>query len=94
MFSQPMRSRRFAPLFWRQFLSAFNGNFVRQMLAMLILFRWGRSIRGRTTFISILTGESTSPKMGGGVSVAAELGPVKFRPRSSEKSELKHGSCI
>src|SRR5271169_3360566 len=37
-----MTSRRFAPLFWCQFFSAFNDNFVRNMLAMLILFRFGR----------------------------------------------------
>jgi acyl-[acyl-carrier-protein]-phospholipid O-acyltransferase / long-chain-fatty-acid--[acyl-carrier-protein] ligase len=36
-----MMSRRFAPLFWCQFFSAFNDNFVRNMLAMLILFRFG-----------------------------------------------------
>jgi acyl-[acyl-carrier-protein]-phospholipid O-acyltransferase / long-chain-fatty-acid--[acyl-carrier-protein] ligase len=36
-----MTSRRFAPLFWCQFFSAFNDNFVRNMLAMLILFRFG-----------------------------------------------------
>jgi acyl-[acyl-carrier-protein]-phospholipid O-acyltransferase/long-chain-fatty-acid--[acyl-carrier-protein] ligase len=36
-----MRSRRFAPLFWCQFLSAFNDNFVRQMLVMMLLFRFG-----------------------------------------------------
>ena len=41
MFSQLMTARRFAPLFWCQFLSAFNDNFVRQMLAMMILFRLG-----------------------------------------------------
>ena len=36
-----MGARRFAPLFWCQFLSAFNDNFVRQMLALLILFQFG-----------------------------------------------------
>ena len=41
MFRTLMTSRRFAPLFWCQFLSAFNDNFVRNMLAMLILFRFG-----------------------------------------------------
>ncbi|HZZ59667.1 MAG TPA: acyl-[ACP]--phospholipid O-acyltransferase [Roseiarcus sp.] len=41
MFSTLMTSRRFAPLFWCQFFSAFNDNFVRNMLAMLILFRFG-----------------------------------------------------
>ena len=41
MFRALMMSRRFAPLFWCQFFSAFNDNFVRNMLAMLILFRFG-----------------------------------------------------
>jgi len=41
MFRSLMTSRRFAPLFWCQFFSAFNDNFVRNMLAMLILFRFG-----------------------------------------------------
>src|SRR5271170_6037792 len=41
MFRTLMTSRRFAPLFWRQFVSAFNDNFVRNMLVMLILFRFG-----------------------------------------------------
>jgi len=36
-----MSARRFAPLFWCQFLSAFNDNYVRQMLALMILFRFG-----------------------------------------------------
>jgi acyl-[acyl-carrier-protein]-phospholipid O-acyltransferase/long-chain-fatty-acid--[acyl-carrier-protein] ligase len=40
MFRTLMTSRRFAPLFWCQFFSAFNDNFVRNMLAMLILFRF------------------------------------------------------
>lgn len=39
MFFDLLRSRRFAPLFWCQFLSAFNDNFVRNLIAMLILFR-------------------------------------------------------
>ena len=41
MFGSLMLSRRFAPLFWCQFFSAFNDNFVRQMLALMILFRLG-----------------------------------------------------
>ncbi len=40
MFSKLMTSRRFLPLFVCQFFSAFNDNFVRQMLAMLILFKF------------------------------------------------------
>jgi acyl-[acyl-carrier-protein]-phospholipid O-acyltransferase/long-chain-fatty-acid--[acyl-carrier-protein] ligase len=34
-------SRRFAPLFWCQFFSAFNDNFLKNALALLILFRIG-----------------------------------------------------
>ncbi len=43
MFRSLMASRRFAPLFWCQFLSAFNDNFVRYLLVMLILFRFGET---------------------------------------------------
>ncbi|MBM3608900.1 MAG: MFS transporter, partial [Alphaproteobacteria bacterium] len=46
MFSSLLKSRRFAPLFWTQFLSAFNDNFVRNMLAMLILFQLGEANSG------------------------------------------------
>ncbi|RFB78429.1 acyl-[ACP]--phospholipid O-acyltransferase [Methylovirgula sp. 4M-Z18] len=46
MFASLMSSRRFAPLFWCQFLSAFNDNFVRYMLAMLLLFRVGEEQSG------------------------------------------------
>ncbi|MGD1038177.1 MAG: acyl-[ACP]--phospholipid O-acyltransferase [Roseiarcus sp.] len=53
MFSQLMRSRRFAPLFWCQFLSAFNDNFVRQMLAMLILFRFGAEDAGTKVSLAV-----------------------------------------
>src|ERR1700761_6750563 len=35
-------SRRFAPLFWCQFFSAFNDNFLKNALALLILLRLGR----------------------------------------------------
>lgn len=47
-----MTLRRFAPLFWCQFLSAFNDNFIRNMLAMLILFRFG----GENASLKILFG--------------------------------------
>jgi acyl-[acyl-carrier-protein]-phospholipid O-acyltransferase/long-chain-fatty-acid--[acyl-carrier-protein] ligase len=36
-----LASRRFAPLFWCQFFSAFNDNFLKSALALLILFRIG-----------------------------------------------------
>ena len=34
-----MGSRQFAPLFWTQFLSAFNDNFLKNALVLVILFR-------------------------------------------------------
>jgi MFS family permease len=48
-----MRSRRFSPLFWCQFLSVFNDNFVRNMLAMLILFRLGQDHAGPLITLAI-----------------------------------------
>ncbi len=38
-----MRSRQFAPLFWTQFLSAFNDNFLKNTLVFLILFNMAAS---------------------------------------------------
>src|SRR3974377_746853 len=35
-----LRSRRFAPLFWCQFFSAFNDNFLKQALILLITYKW------------------------------------------------------
>ena len=43
MSSSLMTSRRFAPLFWCQFFSAFNDNFLKNALVFLILFRAGYS---------------------------------------------------
>ncbi len=39
MFSSLMTARRFAPLFWCQFFSAFNDNFLKNSLVFLILFK-------------------------------------------------------
>ncbi|RAI45716.1 acyl-[ACP]--phospholipid O-acyltransferase [Rhodoplanes roseus] len=39
MFSHLMTTRRFAPLFWCQFFSAFNDNFLKNSLVFLILYR-------------------------------------------------------
>src|SRR5256886_43527 len=36
-----LTSRRFAPLFWCQFFSAFNDNFLKNALVLLILFKIG-----------------------------------------------------
>src|ERR1043165_4918333 len=46
-----MTSRRFAPLFWCQFFSAFNDNFLKNALVFLILFAPG--IGNREALISL-----------------------------------------
>src|SRR5215813_7380342 len=46
MFNTLMRSRRFAPLFWCQFCSALNDNFLKNALGMLILFGLGGTAGG------------------------------------------------
>ncbi len=48
-----MISRRFAPLFWCQFFSAFNDNLVRTMLAMMILFRVGHDHAGPLVTLAV-----------------------------------------
>jgi acyl-[acyl-carrier-protein]-phospholipid O-acyltransferase/long-chain-fatty-acid--[acyl-carrier-protein] ligase len=40
MNSNLLATRRFAPLFWCQFFSAFNDNFLKQAMVFLILFKW------------------------------------------------------
>ncbi len=42
-----MASRRFAPLFWCQFFSAFNDNFLKNALVFLIMFGAGGVGGGR-----------------------------------------------
>src|SRR5919205_3029475 len=41
MLSALMTTRRFAPLFWCQFFSAFNDNFVKNVLVILVLYGMG-----------------------------------------------------
>jgi acyl-[acyl-carrier-protein]-phospholipid O-acyltransferase/long-chain-fatty-acid--[acyl-carrier-protein] ligase len=50
-----MRARRFAGLFWCQFLSVFNDHYVRNMLAMLILFRLDAAEGGALITLAIGT---------------------------------------
>jgi acyl-[acyl-carrier-protein]-phospholipid O-acyltransferase/long-chain-fatty-acid--[acyl-carrier-protein] ligase len=40
MSSSLLTTRRFAPLFWCQFFSAFNDNFLKNALVYLILYKW------------------------------------------------------
>src|ERR1700737_1143957 len=46
-----MTSRRFAPLFWCQFFSAFNENFLKNALVFLILFAHG--VENREALITL-----------------------------------------
>ncbi|WP_183191281.1 acyl-[ACP]--phospholipid O-acyltransferase [Ancylobacter tetraedralis] len=46
MFTRLMSARRFAPLFWCQFFSAFNDNFVKNAMALLILYGLGETHGG------------------------------------------------
>ena len=39
MFAELMSSRRFAPLFWAQFLAALNDNLLKNALAMLVVYK-------------------------------------------------------
>ena len=48
-----MLSRRFAPLFWSQFFSAFNDNLVRNMLAIMILFKVGEDSAGPLVTLAV-----------------------------------------
>jgi acyl-[acyl-carrier-protein]-phospholipid O-acyltransferase/long-chain-fatty-acid--[acyl-carrier-protein] ligase len=48
-----MMSRRFAPLFWCQFFSAFNDNFLKNALVFLILFRAGMDEATRESLITL-----------------------------------------
>src|ERR1700760_1231913 len=43
MFTTLMQTRRFAPLFWCQFFSAFNDNFLKNTLVILITFKLASS---------------------------------------------------
>jgi acyl-[acyl-carrier-protein]-phospholipid O-acyltransferase / long-chain-fatty-acid--[acyl-carrier-protein] ligase len=48
-----MTSRRFAPLFWCQFFSAFNDNFLKNALVFLILFRAGFDEATRNSLVTL-----------------------------------------
>ncbi|MGH6851841.1 MAG: MFS transporter [Methylocella sp.] len=61
MLASLLRARRFAGLFWCQFFSVFNDNFVRNMLAMLILFRLGETRAG--PLITLAVGTFMAPSL-------------------------------
>jgi MFS family permease len=61
MLASLLRSRRFAGLFWCQFFSVFNDNYVRNMLAMLILFKLGENEAG--VLITLAVGTFIAPSL-------------------------------
>jgi MFS family permease len=61
MLASLLRARRFAGLFWCQFFSVFNDNFVRNMFAMLILFRLGEAEAG--PLITLALGTFMAPSL-------------------------------
>ena len=87
MFLSLLKSRRFAPLFWTQFLSAFNDNFVRNMLAMLILFQLGEERSGM--LITLAVGIFILPSivlsaLGGEIADASDKALITRRLKFSE----------
>jgi MFS family permease len=61
MLASLLRARRFAGLFWCQFFSVFNDNFVRNMFATLILFRLGETEAG--PLITLALGTFMAPSL-------------------------------
>src|SRR6266480_4476015 len=59
MSSSLLMTRRFAPLFWCQFFSAFSDNFVKNSLVFLILFHIG----GSAALISLATAVFIAPSI-------------------------------
>ena len=82
-----LRARRFAPLFWCQFLSAFNDNFVRQTLALLILFRFASADAGSkiqlAVAVFVLPSIPLSP-IGGEIADASDKAKIARRLKLAE----------
>ncbi|MBU2583494.1 MAG: acyl-[ACP]--phospholipid O-acyltransferase [Alphaproteobacteria bacterium] len=55
MFKDLMTSRRFAPVFWCQFLSALNDNFIKTALVFLVLFHIGSENGGTLVTLAAAT---------------------------------------
>src|SRR5918994_1167700 len=56
-----MTTRRFAPLFWCQFFSAFNDNFLKNALGFLILFSVGIAEENRGVLITLTAAVFIAP---------------------------------
>src|SRR4030088_1935934 len=87
MSSSLLMTRRFAPLFWTQFFSAFSDNFLKNALVFLILFHiGGQSPEGRQTAEALLLF---------GV-IGSLFGPIKYGilPDHLARSELPAGNAL
>ena len=60
MLTSLMTARRFAPLFWCQFFSAFNDNFIKQSLIILVLFGVGTTAALDIHTATVLTTVATA----------------------------------
>lgn len=80
-----LRARRFAGLFWCQFFSVFNDNFVRNMLAMLILFRLGENEAGPLITLAIGTFMAPSLILSG---LGGELADAHDKARVAQSLKL------
>ena len=75
-------SRRFAPLFWCQFFSAFGDNYLKNALVFLILFRIGGS--AGEALITLAAAIFIAPyfflsALGGEIEVPTLTGPAKLK---------------
>ena len=52
MASSLLATRRFAPLFWCQFFSAFNDNFLKNALVFLLVFKVGGPLADALTQVA------------------------------------------
>ena len=85
MFKSLMTSRRFAPLFWCQLCSALNDNFLKNALAMLILFGLGGAGGAAGEHAGVLI------TLSGIVFIAPVLHPVGARRRAGRP--LRQGAA-
>src|SRR5436190_909883 len=105
MSSSLLMTRRFAPLFWCQFFSAFSDNFLKNSLVFLILFKIGGSDAlislAAAVFIAVVGFWLHSVEILFGVLflfgiIAALFGPIKYGilPDHLARSELPAGNAL
>ena len=83
-----MTSRRFAPLFWCQFFSAFNDNFLKNALVFLILFAPG--VENREALITLTAAVFIGPFFFLPICVAIVVG-LSVRPAENSRAGSRSG---